>query len=100
MHYLLIYDLAPDYLEHRGTYRNEHLDLAWKAHQWGELLLGGAVQEPVDTAILLFQGDSSEVAERFAEVDPYVKNGLITNWEVRPWMTVVGEDAASPVNSS
>ncbi len=97
MHYLLIYNLAPDYLERRGTYRNEHLDLAWKAHERGELLLGGAVQEPVDTAILLFQGDSPEAAERFAEADPYVKNGLVTNWEVRPWMTVVGDGAASPV---
>lgn len=97
MHYLLIYELAPDYLERRGTYRDEHLELAWKAHERGELVLGGAVQEPVDTAILFFQGDSPEAAERFAEEDPYVKNGLVLKWKVRPWMTVVGEQASSPV---
>ena len=97
MHYLLIYELAPDYLERRGTYRDEHLDLAWKAHKRGELVLGGAVQEPVDTAILLFQGDSPEAVERFAKEDPYVKNGLVLKWKVRPWMTVVGEQASSPV---
>ncbi len=97
MHYLLIYELAPDYLERRGTYRDEHLDLAWKAHERGELVLGGAVQEPVDTAILLFQGDSPEAAERFAKEDPYVKNGLVLKWKVRPWMTVVGDGASSPV---
>lgn len=97
MHYLLIYELAPDYLERRGTYRDVHLELAWKAHERGELVLGGAVQEPVDSAILLFQGDSSEAAERFAKEDPYVKNGLVLKWKVRPWMTVVGEQASSPV---
>ncbi len=97
MHYLLIYELAPDYLERRGAYRDEHLELAWKAHERGELVLGGAVQEPVDTAILLFQGDSPEAAERFAKEDPYVKNGLVLKWKVRPWMTVVGDEASSPV---
>ena len=97
MHYLLIYDLAPDYLERRGEFRNEHLALAWQAHDRGELVLGGAVTDPVDTAILMFQGDSPKAAENFAAADPYVKHGLITRWRVRPWTTVVGETAATPV---
>ena len=37
------------------------------------------------------------VAERFAAEDPYVKNGLVKNWRVRPWTTVVGETASTPV---
>ncbi len=97
MHYLLIYDLSPDYLEKRGKYRNEHLSLAWDSHERGELVLGGALQEPADKAYLLFQGDSSQSAEDFAKADPYVQNGLIKKWEVRPWMTVVGDLASSPV---
>jgi len=97
MHYLLIYDLAPDYLERRVDFRNEHLALAWQAHERGELILGGALTDPVDNAILLFQGDSPEVAEKFVAVDPYVRNGLVAGWRVRPWMTVVGAGAAAPV---
>jgi uncharacterized protein YciI len=97
MHYLLIYDLAPDYLERRGQFRNEHLSLAWQACERGELLLGGALSDPADNAILLFQCDSPEPAERFVAADPYVKNGLVTGWRVRPWTTVVGDDASSPV---
>lgn len=97
MHYLLIYELSPDYLEKRGTYRNEHLSLAWNAHQSGDLVLGGALQEPADKAYLLFKGDTPEPAEKFAQSDPYVKNGLIKKWEVRPWMTVVGDLAENPV---
>ncbi len=97
MHYLLIYDLAPDYLARRGEFRAEHLALAWQACARGELILGGALADPVDQAILLFQGGSPEVAERFVSADPYVKNGLVKGWKVRPWTTVVGESAATPV---
>jgi uncharacterized protein YciI len=51
-------------------------------------------------AVLLFQGDSPAAAEAFAQADPYVRNGLILRWRVRPWMTVIGEGAASPVRPS
>ena len=97
MHFLLIYDLAPDYLARRAQFRQEHLALAWGATDKSELVLGGAVEEPIDQAFLLFRGDSSETARRFAENDPYVKNGLVRQWRVKKWNTVVGEQADSPV---
>jgi uncharacterized protein len=97
MHYLMMYDLSPDYLERRGQFRADHLRLAWESQERGELVLAGALTEPVDTAILLFNGDSPEAAMRFAAADPYVKNGLVTRWRVRPWTTVVGKDASTPV---
>lgn len=97
MHYMLIYTLAPDYLERRGALREEHLGLGWAAHDRGELVLGGALTDPVDTAILLFQGDSPAAAEQFAQADPYVKHGLVVSWSVRPWTTVIGATAANPV---
>jgi len=94
MHYLLIYELAPDYLERRGAFRTDHLKLAWSTEG---LIAGGALSDPVDRAVLLFEGESPAAAERFANADPYVRNGLVTHWEVRPWTTVVGKLAASPV---
>ena len=97
MHYLLTYELAADYLERRGEFRNEHLKLAWDAQERGEILIAGALAEPADTALLLFTGDTPEAAERFANADPYVTNGLVKSWRVRPWNTVVGKDAATPV---
>jgi len=97
MHYLLLYDVAADYVKRRGDFRAEHLTLAWKACDRGELILAGALADPVDGAILLFQGDSPDVAERFAAADPYVKHGLVTHWRVRQWNTVVGETATSPL---
>lgn len=97
MHYLLFYEVSEDYLSRRGEFRGAHLQLAWQAHENGELVLGGALADPVDGAVLLFKGDSPEVAERFAQTDPYVTNGLVSSWRVRPWTTVVGADAALPV---
>lgn len=99
MHFLLMYDAAPDYLSRRGEFRTRHLALAWEAHARGELVLGGALADPVDGALLLFQGDSPAAAEAFAAADPYVTNGLVTRWRVRPWTTVVGETAASPMRA-
>jgi uncharacterized protein YciI len=97
MHYLLMYDLAPDYLERRAQYRSEHLRLAWEAHDRGELVLAGALANPADAAILVFMGTSSAAAEAFAAADPYVQNGQVTHWRVREWTTVVGDLAATPV---
>ena len=97
MHFLLFYDLEPDYLERRADFRAEHLALAQAAQERGELVLAGALADPADGAVLLFTGDTPEAAERFAEADPYVRAGLVTGWRVRAWTTVVGADAASPV---
>ena len=97
MHYLLLYDLAPDYLDRRAALRTEHLTLAWKAHERGELLLAGALGDPVDQSVLVFQGESPAAAEAFAEADPYVHHGLVARWRVRSWTTVVGDGAATPI---
>ena len=97
MHFLLTYDLAPDYLERRPAFRNEHLKLAWEAQQRGEMVLAGALDEPADRALLLFNCDSAETPMLFAAKDPYVINGLVRAFHVRRWNTVVGDLASTPV---
>ncbi|MGY1690839.1 YciI-like protein [Geodermatophilus sp. SYSU D01105] len=89
MHLVLEYTLAEDYLERRAALREEHLALARAAHERGELLLAGALPDPYDRALLVWTAPR-EVVERFAESDPYVVNGLVTGWTVRPWNVVVG----------
>lgn len=96
-HFLLFYEVAPDYLQRRGEFREAHLQKAWASHANGALVLGGALGDPVDGALLLFRGDSPRVAESFAESDPYVVNGLVRRWYVREWMTVAGETAVNPI---
>ena len=97
MHYLLSYDFVPDYLQRRAEFRDAHLQLAWQAQGRGELVLAGALADPVDGALLVFDCASAETVERFAATDPYVTNGLVTGYRVRQWSTVVGDDAMTPV---
>lgn len=97
MHFLLTYEFVPDYLARRPLHRSEHLRRAWEAHRRGELVLAGALADPVDSAVLWFQGESDRAARAFVDADPYVKAGLVRRWSVRRWTTVVGEMADTPV---
>ncbi len=94
MHYLLFYDVVDGYTEKRVPFRAAHLAHARQAVARGELVLGGALANPADGALLLFKGASPRVAEAFAEADPYVRNGLVKSWRVREWTTVVGPEAS------
>ncbi len=96
-HFLLFYDFAPDYEARRADFREQHLARAWPASERGELVLAGALTDPLDTGVLLFRAESAATAEDFARSDPYVINGLVTSWRAREWITAVGEDATSPV---
>jgi uncharacterized protein YciI len=93
VHYLLFYEVIEDYAQRRTAYRAAHLDHAQRAVERGELVLGGALDRPLDGAVLLFRGSSPAVAEGFAAGDPYVTHGLVKSWRVREWATVVGAGA-------
>jgi uncharacterized protein len=96
MHYLLLYDYAPDAVQRRAPFREEHLGLAREAVARGDLLLGGAFADPVDGAALLFRADDPSVVEAFVRRDPYVSSGLVTRWRIRPWTVVVGVLSPDP----
>jgi uncharacterized protein YciI len=90
VHYLLLYDYVENAVERRAPYREEHIRLAREAHERDELVMAGAYAEPVDGAAFVFQGDDASAAEAFAKKDPYVANGIVTAWRVRPWTVVIG----------
>jgi len=97
-HFLLFYDYVADVLERRPQFRGAHLKHAWVAVERGDIVLAGALADPVDGAVLMFKADDKSVAEDFAKVDPYVTGGLVKRWHVREWTTVVGALAATPVS--
>ena len=92
-YYALFYHMVDGFVDRRLPFREAHLTHARHAAERGELVLGGALAEPADTALIVFRGDSPDAAKSFAEKDPYVRNGLVQCWEVRPWNVVVGADA-------
>lgn len=96
MHHILFYDVVADFVAKRAAFRAAHLELARQAFARGELVLAGALADPVDGAVLVFRGPSPQVAEAFAHADPYVTHGLVSRWRVRKWVTVVGDGASPP----
>ena len=89
-YYALTYHVVDDYMARRPAYREEHLKLALAAQQRGELVLGGAFSDPADAALLVFRAADKSVVEDFVQHDPYVRNGLVTRWEIRPYTVVIG----------
>lgn len=87
---LFYQELADGYAEKRAAHREEHLRLARESYDRGELIFGGALADPVDGALLVFQAVSASVVEGFVKRDPYVRSGLIKRWSIRPWTVVVG----------
>lgn len=79
--YALIYKYVQGMAEKRIPYRNNHLEYAKLAEGKG-LLLGGALQDPIDTGILLFEAEESFVKD-YAANDPYTTNGLVESFSIR-----------------
>ena len=108
-HFALFYDYVPDVLERRQPHRQAHLALVKDFKERGKFVMGGAMADPVDSALIVFTDRHS--AESFALEDPYVscaavasavgdshqlavtdryvQNGIVTRHRVREWSTVV-----------
>ena len=88
-YYLLTYHVVDDYITRRVPYREEHLRLAGEALARGELILGGALANPADKAVLVFRTQDKTSVEAFVRNDPYVRYGIVTQWEIRDWNVVI-----------
>ena len=88
MYYILFYKTVDNYIERRVPFRSDHLDLVNEYNKDGRLVMAGALADPPDGAVLIFRGEAPDAAYEFVNRDPYVKNGLITEWSVRLWNVV------------
>jgi uncharacterized protein YciI len=88
-YFALFYDVIEGFVEKRMPFREEHLRLVREAHARGEIVMAGALGEPPEGALLVFRASSRAVAEEFAGRDPYVRQGLVAGWRVKPWAVVV-----------
>jgi uncharacterized protein YciI len=95
-HFALLYDVVDNFAERRLPFREEHLRLIRDANARGLIQFAGALGDPPDGALIVFHTDSAASIEAFARADPYVIEGLVTAWRVRPWNVVIGTQLASP----
>lgn len=80
---ILFYKTGDNYIERRKPFRANHLGMVRKGIEDGTMIMGGALADPADEVIIVFSNKTN--AENFATNDPYVKNGLIKEWSIRPW---------------
>jgi uncharacterized protein YciI len=88
--FLVMYHYVPDMETRRTPHRAAHL--AWlKEHAAaGRLILAGAIQDPVDSAVLIFRGADILDIRRLLLDDPYAAGNLIDGLTVRPIGLAIG----------
>ncbi|KAI9916195.1 hypothetical protein PsorP6_017915 [Peronosclerospora sorghi] len=87
--YILRYEYVEDILDRRGPFRSEHLELAQNAKQDGDIVMGGALVNPPDAGVIIFNVADKQVIEDFVKKDPYFQNDLVTSYTIREWMVVI-----------
>jgi uncharacterized protein YciI len=90
MKYVLFYESADNLAEKAPPHFPAHKQRLDAFHDRGELLMVGTFGDPQSQGSMsVFR--SREAAERFAEGDPFVLNGVVRDWEVREWEEVLTE---------
>ena len=83
MKYVLLYTSSPNAREKAPLHFAEHR-ARWKAYvDTGALLMIGPFSEITDGAMAVFR--TREAAEEFAAGDPFVLQGVVSDWVIREW---------------
>jgi uncharacterized protein YciI len=91
----LMYTYVDGIIEKRAPHRAAHLAYVKQYEDDGRLVAGGAWEDASGGLIVLRTATADDV-HSFARDDPYVKAGLVTRHEVRPWLVVVGTAKKEP----
>ncbi len=89
--YALQYEYVGDSLEKRKPHRPAHLALVAKQVEKGNLILGGALNNPPTGGLLIFRNVTPNDIEQFVKEDPYMVNGVVVKYSISPYMAVVGD---------
>ena len=89
MYFILFYHTVHDYVEKRAPYRSEHLKLLNIELKKKHVVLGGALNDPTDQAVIIWNVEDKKIIEDFVASDPYVRNGLVSKYEIRSWNVVI-----------
>ncbi len=89
--YILQYEYVENVLEKRAPYREAHLALFGKQVQNGNVIIGGAIDHPPTGAVTVFRNLMPNDIEQFVQQDPYVINGLVTKYTIKPYIAVTGD---------
>jgi uncharacterized protein YciI len=85
-HYILFYDYVEDIIDARVPHRDAHMNVIRAGKDDGRIVMAGPLCDPPHGAAIVFKDRAA--AEAFPESDPYVANGLVTEWRVDSWAVV------------
>lgn len=82
--YVLFYETAADGMSKVPLHFPAHTARGREFHERGELLLYGPFANPQEEGSMAIFS-SREGAEEFANGDPFVLNGVVSNWRIQEW---------------
>ncbi|MBV9388325.1 MAG: YciI family protein [Chroococcidiopsidaceae cyanobacterium CP_BM_ER_R8_30] len=77
-----------DVLERRALYRQEHLDGLAAQKQAGVLITIGPTKD-LTKVFGIYNAEDEASVRQLVESDPYWKNGIWTEYDVREWIQAV-----------
>jgi hypothetical protein len=85
---VLFYESAPDVASKAPSHFPAHRARLDEFHRRGELLMVGTFANPQEEgSMAIFR--TREAAERFAQDDPFVVNGVVSTWTIREWNEIL-----------
>ena len=92
MKHVLRYTAVEDFMPLAMANGAAHVARLHEFQGRGVLLMAGTMQEPMNgDALAIFT--TREAAEEFVDGDPFVLNGVVSTWQIRPWDEVLERDA-------
>lgn len=88
MKYVVLYSSAPDVATRAPGHFPAHKARLDAYHARGDLIMVGTFGDPQEQgSMAIFR--TRESAEEFVAGDPFVRNGVVSAWEVRDWNEIL-----------
>ena len=87
MKYVVFYEVGDDVAAKAPAHFPAHRAWYQEFHRRGELLMIGPFTNVRDGAMGVFT--SREAAEEFVGGDPFIRNGVVSDWFIREWNEVL-----------
>ena len=86
--YIMWGSYCEDVLEKRVPYRQEHLNGLVSQKEQGILVTLGPTKD-VTKVFGIYDAENEEIVKQLIESDPYWKNGIWTEYEIKEWIQAI-----------
>jgi uncharacterized protein YciI len=87
--YLVTTKYVPNADERRKPYREAHLAYNRDLKIRGKVVMAGALQDPLDSAVIVYKAEGPGEVIAHLSHDPYAQNGIWQEIRVREWALAI-----------